>query len=303
MDREAYLGIFGLRDMSLAASMPEENACGLWQAWLLPDGDYMINPVDHDHTPVGSSYLIDKIEFISFLTPVSIAVYEEEALPREPALDADAPDLLDFWYKQPLGARPSSRQKKAEEASGPAPDKDFPAEPPESPVEALSFEHSNGNALTLKPFAHAASSSSRGPLLNDTQAQKLEKSMREEFNALLGSVEDKAQPALEQKIVRLLSKGEGFTRKQKFLFSDFGIALRRKRKHYLALAAHKRALSLAPDDENILFNVARAEYELGNIEHAKAYLAKALEKTPDFASARTFLQFLNGTVSSGESHL
>lgn len=132
--------------------------------------------------------------------------------------------------------------------------------------------------------------------------QTLEKNMREEFGLLIEQVREAPQPALEQKIANLLAKEGPFTTEQKFVYSEFGLALRRKRKHYLALAAHKRALALAEDDENVLFNVARAEYELGNNEHAKNCLEKALALAPGFASAAAFLSFLNSSSDEGEKH-
>jgi tetratricopeptide (TPR) repeat protein len=136
----------------------------------------------------------------------------------------------------------------------------------------------------------------RSEALRETEALAREKNLRRAFDALNARLENADQPAIERQIAELLGKNYDFGWKQKFLFSDFGMALRRKRKYALALMAHRLALKLAPDDENIMFNVARAEYEMGDTVSARDYLDKALRKAPDFASARTFRQFLEGSA-------
>ena len=126
------------------------------------------------------------------------------------------------------------------------------------------------------------------------RATILENSMRVEFAALLEHLDESPYPAIEKEVQTLLARGTGFTWKQKFMFSEFGMALRRKGKARLALVAHERALGLAPGDGHILFNLARSEYELGDIPAARIYLEQALTVLPDFAPAKSFLVFLDG---------
>jgi hypothetical protein len=136
----------------------------------------------------------------------------------------------------------------------------------------------------------------RREALREAEALAREKTLRRAFEALYARLENAPQPGLEQRMTALLEKNYDFGWKQNFLFSDFGLALRRKRNYALALLSHRLALKLAPDDENIMFNVARAEYEMGDTGNARLYLVKALSKAPDFAPARTFLQFLEGSA-------
>lgn len=117
--------------------------------------------------------------------------------------------------------------------------------------------------------------------------------MRADFARLIAQCDAIPGSALEQEILALLEQGEGFTWKQKFMFTEFGLQLRRKRKPGLARECHLRALFFSPNDEHILFNVARAEFELGNVEKAREHLRKALTAAPGFALARNFLHFLN----------
>ena len=128
----------------------------------------------------------------------------------------------------------------------------------------------------------------------EIRSAHLEQRMRGKFDALLGQMTESPSPELEEELARLLTLGSTFSWKQKFMFTEFGLALRRKQKFQLALSSHLRALQLAPNDEHILFNVARAEYELGNTAKAQEYLGRALAVAPDFTVAKNFQGFLLG---------
>lgn len=127
----------------------------------------------------------------------------------------------------------------------------------------------------------------------EQQALLLEERTREAFDSLVEKL-DRGGGEAEQDVLRLLDRDDGFTWKHKYMFTEFGMLLRRKRKPELALACHLRALSLSPRDEHILFNVARAEFELGNQDNAEKCLEAALEAAPDFTAAKNFLLFLQG---------
>ena len=118
--------------------------------------------------------------------------------------------------------------------------------------------------------------------------------MRVKFAALLQAIDENTNPQQDEEMARLLTLGSNFGWRQKFMFTEFGLALRRKQKFTLALDSHLRALELAPNDEHILFNVARAEYELRNTDKAQHYLDKALSVAPDFTIAKNFKSFLSG---------
>ena len=146
------------------------------------------------------------------------------------------------------------------------------------------------------PAAAEARAADEEPGSGDPEgrAARVERYLRTEFDALVAGFDHEHDADLDERVSGLLGKGTALTWKQKFMFTEFGLTLRRKRKPRLALKAHLRALELAPRDEHILFNVARTEFELGNTEAAKEYLARALESAPKFSMARNFLNFLLG---------
>ncbi len=77
-------------------------------------------------------------------------------------------------------------------------------------------------------------------------------------------------------------------------FSELGLNLRRLGLITLALAAHKKALTLSPRDERVHFNLARIYHDMNQFADAKKHLEQALALAPSFDMARQFLQFLEG---------
>lgn len=77
------------------------------------------------------------------------------------------------------------------------------------------------------------------------------------------------------------------------MLTELGLVLRQKKQYTLAKQCHLRALELTPLDERILFNIARTEYEAGNIKAAQDYLSRCLALAPDFNVAKNFLAFIS----------
>lgn len=78
----------------------------------------------------------------------------------------------------------------------------------------------------------------------------------------------------------------------KHFFNELGIELRGLSLYDQAIEFYQKALSLAPDDENLMFNIARAAMEGGNQDRARAYLNQALTLNPGFEAARKLLDSL-----------
>lgn len=129
-------------------------------------------------------------------------------------------------------------------------------------------------------------------------ARHIEERMRSDFDRHMAAMSKDPDADLDAAVHNLLSMAAPFTAEQKFMFTDFGRILRRKGKTELALTAHLRALQYAPSDEHVLFNVARAYYEAGNIKNALSSLEKALNIAPDFREAAHFLHFLRGSAKT-----
>lgn len=421
-------GVFSLRDRAYINSMPVHNASGFWQAWRMPDGLFMIQPLDHDHVPWGTMYLLEPQEFSHLLSPLEhhsesvgpvqvagrvagpdfLAIWYEQALAEQEAVEhgghsaaagapaweevqaawlsatpakapvsSDETVLMPFWHPDEFfadegAARHESRTVNPDRAApgtgsgwpgtgsarvaraagsnplqnpapaapaayvkadDPDPDDDLFSDimTPEAlsgprPLDflpPLSLEdkpgperNSAGSPADVSPKTAApATPRPYGPGVTvetvergrpaggatefrdddgyaEERAARLERSMRNEFSSLMTLLEKGSTPELERAFSRLLQRGTGFSSQQKFMFSEFGLALRRKHRHKLAMACHLRALELAPFDEYVLFNVARSKFELRDVESARNYLARALAIAPDFATARKFLSFL-----------
>jgi tetratricopeptide (TPR) repeat protein len=365
-------GIFCLRDKVYIDAMPVHNASGLWQAWKMPDGLFMVQPLDRDRIPWGTVYILEAQEVGVMLVPVPNTGEHSDG---RKANRANEPDLLAVWYEQarieqehryttpsegasrdsdaPQAAPPAPTRPQKEQSSSDEPqltplwhpdelfaDEDITVSPPKgrppsrntaqpaaprqpSPrgdrhdarlsEDSFSDDDLFSDILPASPPPRSGmretGSAAKGNKADITEfrdndeyveqrAQLLEERMRGEFDSLMRKLDEGDNPDTERELSRLILRGAGFSWKQKYMFSEFGFALRRKKLYKLALTSHMRALGFAPADEHILFNVARAEYELGKVDMAKSYLAKALEVNPAFSAAETFLAFLKGDAKS-----
>lgn len=79
---------------------------------------------------------------------------------------------------------------------------------------------------------------------------------------------------------------------QKHVINAFGIHLRKQGDYETAIAYYRKALELAPSDERLLFNLARALFEKGDLPGCHSRLEQALRLAPDFAEAERFLSYL-----------
>ena len=90
------------------------------------------------------------------------------------------------------------------------------------------------------------------------------------------------------------------------LFNSLGIRLRKARLFDAALKFYERAATLAPDDENIYHNMARALFEKGEMKMAMDRLKKSLDLNPELRESRQFVRFLRRRYlgpSRGKAHV
>lgn len=82
------------------------------------------------------------------------------------------------------------------------------------------------------------------------------------------------------------------------VLNKLGIAYRKQKEYEKALNLYSKACEHHPEDENILFNIARIHYEAGMNDEASVVLQHALELSPTFVEARKFLRLIEqkGTV-------
>ena len=88
---------------------------------------------------------------------------------------------------------------------------------------------------------------------------------------------------------RLTSLDAVFAVENKHIFNELGIELRRLHLYDQAIEHYLKALSFTKDDENLLFNVARAYYEKKDARNAVAYLKRALALNPSMVQALTLM--------------
>lgn len=72
----------------------------------------------------------------------------------------------------------------------------------------------------------------------------------------------------------------------KHFFNELGIELRGLKLYDQAVSFYRKALDLAPNDENLLFNIARACYENSDKDMAAHFLKCALNINPEMEAAK-----------------
>ena len=79
------------------------------------------------------------------------------------------------------------------------------------------------------------------------------------------------------------------------VFNKLGMAYRRQKKHKKALDLYNNARRHHPDDENLIFNMARTHLEANEQAQAVKMLEKALVMAPDFKEAKALLAKLTNS--------
>jgi tetratricopeptide (TPR) repeat protein len=306
------MGLYTTREG--VAVLHKANESGLWQAWRAEDGVCIIQALDVHRKPWGNFFSLGADDFFYALNSLPA---ENAAAVQRHFLRADSPYLLEAWFDQTqadqargegvvLGLLPEEAKILSfAEVFGGAPAKADPDRTGGEPEELQSADAPEGGLTAvadpdfpLLPLAGQDPFSPEESLSPDEQIVRREALMRVRFADLLVKIDDSAQTPVDADLQKLLQEEADFSWQQKYMFTEFGVALRRKGKKHLALLAHLRAHDLAPEDGHILFNLARSEYELGHISTAREYLARVLAVLPDFAPALNFLVFLNGQEHS-----
>ncbi|MEG2173775.1 MAG: tetratricopeptide repeat protein [Desulfovibrionaceae bacterium] len=73
---------------------------------------------------------------------------------------------------------------------------------------------------------------------------------------------------------------EGIVAEHRFMFADFGVALRKSDLLELSLTCCKRVLLLSPEDDHAHFNIARIFFEMNKLDEAEQHLLTAQDMNP-----------------------
>jgi tetratricopeptide (TPR) repeat protein len=100
--------------------------------------------------------------------------------------------------------------------------------------------------------------------------------------------EEKAKKVFD----RILGLDTAFSDDHKHLFNEYGIALRKKKLFGQAVDYYRRALELSNNDENLWYNLARAQYERKDWAACAEAVAKCLELAPQHEEGRKMMDYL-----------
>lgn len=107
-------------------------------------------------------------------------------------------------------------------------------------------------------------------------------------------------PELSEKYLAkmLESKGDRLSREDLVHFNRLGMALRRQGKWQEAIANYEKALTVAPDDEGLYYNIGLAQNDGGKKREALRAMHKALEINPRFYQNSANVAFTLGSIFS-----
>lgn len=281
LETPSFVGASEVEDDDLRPLMKRKR---LWFVWALASERYQVQPLNALFQPMAAPSVISALDFekrFSFETGCSATPQDGDAkgqtaqiAPQKLIIRADDPDLLRTWLLR-----------------------DVPPPPPDSEpliLQAEQVERPSGEsrgAASEKASSPRRSSEGSGGSA-PIAAADAEQSLRAGFAmALLKLKQGSREQGIEALNHVLAWNGPPFEGVAE-VFSEFGLNLRRLGFPEQAIASHARALSFAPGDERIHFNLARTYIDLRKVKKAREHLEKALEIAPDFAAARQFLSFL-----------
>lgn len=136
-------------------------------------------------------------------------------------------------------------------------------------------------------------------LLSEAEHEFLKATMVDEENAQanlgLGTVYSEQQKFSKvRKVLKTLSNSDvAFQEVLRQQFNTFGISLRKQGLHKEAINFYTKALEFNPNDEHLLFNLARALFEKGDTLECLRTLETALKINPYFEEAIKLYDYAN----------
>lgn len=165
--------------------------------------------------------------------------------------------------------------------------KAFKQQPPEEPLER---EQPKPAPEQRKPKKRVAVDLEGFELLGTPE--EVEKGARAGFGMALAHLKRGNAKRAREMFERLAEAEGDYAPAHKHMFNDFGISLRKERLPETSVKHYERAIGLAPGDENLHFNIARAYYDLREMDKAAEHLEKALEMEPGLMEARMFIEYI-----------
>lgn len=308
MQRGEFIGFYSTSESTLDGDSGFSVKKTYWQAWDGGPRAVSIQKLGPDLTPVGGILPISRLEFEDDFMPEDDdlaplphnlqqtlrgeARATERAPSRQPAPAPDAPRTRFAAGRQPGG--PRTRFETGSDDEGPR--TRFAARREEREAEAHDEE----------PFVPLRMPGTSAPKAAPERAPRPEASLRKEaceageervWRMFARALEKHRRGAPGANFDDILQLPVDWLPEYKHLFSRLAVALRKLKLYDQALEYHEKALELAPEDYHILFNMARAQYAMGDTAGAKRQLEAILKIDPGMKPARRFLTYLEGEVA------
>ncbi|MFO7595103.1 MAG: tetratricopeptide repeat protein [Desulfocurvibacter africanus] len=95
---------------------------------------------------------------------------------------------------------------------------------------------------------------------------------------------------------KLMAMEATYAAEHKHMFNEFGIALRKGKMYDQAIEYYERAVVLAPDDENLHFNIARAAFHKDDVRKVYRHVSACLKINPAHENALQVKAYLDRKV-------
>ena len=278
-DESIFLGIY------VKVTGPGSESSGRnskWHVWGNKDGSFLVQQLLPDEKKNGPVEIITDNDFFNnFRIHAAFSAKGKTIPPKISSLDASAktPAQKKSEPKQNAAAKTNKYYSSVREDQGAFTYYSQKKSKPASPMGEI--------------LPDGLSAGRTAKQADESVYQKLERRLRSDFSLALirlGSNRDEAIKMLTD-----MAEHEGpFVENHKFMFSEFGLAMRKRKLLVLSVRFHEKAHILSPKDEHILFNLARVFYESGKYDKARICLEEAVNMAPRFKYGRDFLDFIDG---------
>ncbi|CCH50038.1 tetratricopeptide repeat protein [Pseudodesulfovibrio piezophilus] len=119
-----------------------------------------------------------------------------------------------------------------------------------------------------------------------------EKNVRALFNLGLIYLESHNIERARDMMQEILKIKAAFKGKNHHLFNEFGIALRKSGLYDESVEYYAKAVEFAPEDENLFYNLSRANYERGNWEECVSALSQSRLLNPGLGAAKSLAKLI-----------
>lgn len=279
-----YLGIYSTIENPGSNDPSPSPVKKYWFAWEWDTGTVMVQGMDNNLQPMGLPRIIVYAAFESSYTKDEL----KSRRPAPPNPVNNDPFGLESTTQTDTTPKTNHRPQLIEETT----EEDEPADLESTPtfrsgVDTATDDSSPASAAGTQPYRSLTD-------LNDP-IKVAEETARNDFSEGLRSFQQGQRKQAMIAFEKPLLMNTPWLAKHKHMFSDFGSTLRKIKIFGLAMRYHSKALSLSPNETNILFNIARVYICLGDKESAKKCLKTVLKNKPHLKEALLLQKYIDKT--------